>query len=633
MHKTSRHNMQMNAEKQTIRKGNIEFTRQPMVNWYDPRQLLHTAIRVLLSSVFSTYADKRESFASLGNDLAYKQGSQEDIWLDYIADLGDGWNPTYCTAYLLAQEKLVVNNTILPRGDVLVMGGDQVYPTSSREEYHNRLWGPYECAFLRERCTGVHPQLFAIPGNHDWYDGLNNFMKFFCQQRRVGGWETRQHRSYFALQLTADCWLWGIDIQLNSDIDKPQLNYFKSVAIHQMKDGDHVILCTAEPAWVSSDKKAAKEKYEKLAYFRKSNIDRIDYTEPADGQETSKTRTLHLALVLSGDLHHYARYIHTVEGKPETYHITAGGGGTFLHPTHNLPDVITWHNKHSRKDEQFILAQCFPDKKTSASLTWLNLLFPFKNLFFCFFLGFVYMFLGWILQSSSILYGTDFMISQSLFKSLSSGTDLLHTISLYLNVLWFNPAALLVIALLIGGFVQFADKHAAHKRGPVMVLGLLHGIAHVLLAFVVIWLYSYLNHYLNTFTNLPWLIRLLTFLGGVTLMYGVGGMLGGFLTGCYLIVANLLLKVHDNEAFSAFHYQDHKNFLRIHITQETITIYPIGIRRVPREWKEVTDPAASPSLFEPATSGNDPMYGLIEKPLKITLRNPVSIPGNATIRK
>ncbi len=66
----------MDSEKQTISRGNIEFTRQKMVNWYDPRQLLHTAMRVLLSSVFSTYADKRESFAAAGEASFYKQGNE-----------------------------------------------------------------------------------------------------------------------------------------------------------------------------------------------------------------------------------------------------------------------------------------------------------------------------------------------------------------------------------------------------------------------------------------------------------------------------------------------------------------------------------------------------------------------------
>ena len=264
------------------------------------------------------------------------------------------------------------------------------------------------------------------------------------------------------------------------------------------------------------------------------------------------------------------------------------------------------------------MAKSFPDKTTSKALVWLNLLFPLKNLYFSFFLGFVYMFLGWVLQSSSILYGSNFFISQSLFKNLATTTDLSRMVVLFLNVLWFNPAALLVIALLVGGFSRFADTHSAYNKVPVILLGFFHGLLHVLLAFVVIWLYSNLNDFLHTAILLPNLLNLLPFLGGVVLMYGIGGIMGGFLTGFYLIVANLLLKVHDNEAFSAFHHQDYKNFLRIRVSSDTITIYPIGVKHVPKQWKEGTT-ITSPSLFEPANTGKDPLYELIEEPITIKL--------------
>ena len=42
-----------------------------------------------------------------------------------------------------------------------------------------------------------------------------------------------------------------------------------------------------------------------------------------------------LILILKSGKHHYARY--TEDGGPRQ-HITAGGGGAFLHPTHGLPE-------------------------------------------------------------------------------------------------------------------------------------------------------------------------------------------------------------------------------------------------------------------------------------------------------
>jgi hypothetical protein len=42
-----------------------------------------------------------------------------------------------------------------------------------------------------------------------------------------------------------------------------------------------------------------------------------------------------ICAVLSGDMHHYSRY----SGQGPQF-ITAGGGGAFLHPTHQLPTRI-----------------------------------------------------------------------------------------------------------------------------------------------------------------------------------------------------------------------------------------------------------------------------------------------------
>jgi hypothetical protein len=49
----------------------------------------------------------------------------EDFWLDYVADLGDGWNPTYAVAQAVAQPALEVADAAghlhsTRGGDVLV---------------------------------------------------------------------------------------------------------------------------------------------------------------------------------------------------------------------------------------------------------------------------------------------------------------------------------------------------------------------------------------------------------------------------------------------------------------------------------------------------------------------------------
>ena len=91
------------------------------------------------------------------------------------------------------------------------------------------------------------PALFAVPGNHDWYDGLTAFLRFFCQGGWVGGWKTEQRRSYFAVKLPQRWWLLGIDIQFDTYIDAPQIDYFRTVAAaHRGRRRHHPVQRQAE---------------------------------------------------------------------------------------------------------------------------------------------------------------------------------------------------------------------------------------------------------------------------------------------------------------------------------------------------------------------------------------------------
>jgi hypothetical protein len=188
-----------------------------MVGWYDPPQLARTAARILTSTILGERVDQRllEALASKSEaaevydyTLDDTGAAREEIWLDYVSDVGDGWNSTYAVAYALAQPTLSFTTAYgkvrTERGRILVFGGDEVYPTPSRAEYDERLVHPYVTAL---RWSDVpHPDVFAIPGNHDWYDSLVSFSRLFCSRRWIG-WRTRQSRSYFALKLPSGWWL------------------------------------------------------------------------------------------------------------------------------------------------------------------------------------------------------------------------------------------------------------------------------------------------------------------------------------------------------------------------------------------------------------------------------------------
>jgi hypothetical protein len=206
------------------------FKPQPMVRWLRPSVLVGAAKEVAVSNLFARFADKRELQGGLPARWWDASGLAENgsLWLDFASDTGDGFGPTYAVASQLARDRLSMEGEDLPRGKLLVLDGDQVYPSASWEAYRDRFVGPYTAA-LPHVPVPEHPYLFALPGNHDWYDGLTSFMRLFCQGSWIGGWKTEQTRSYFAIRLPEPWWLWAVDTQFDTYVDGPQLRYFREM--------------------------------------------------------------------------------------------------------------------------------------------------------------------------------------------------------------------------------------------------------------------------------------------------------------------------------------------------------------------------------------------------------------------
>ena len=82
------------------------------------------------------------------------------------------------------------------------------------------------------------PTAFAIPGNHDWIDGLETFQRYIQHRGWLGGWLLPQEKSYFALRLPHGWWLFGLDLALVDDIDMCQCQYFARIADERMGPSD-----------------------------------------------------------------------------------------------------------------------------------------------------------------------------------------------------------------------------------------------------------------------------------------------------------------------------------------------------------------------------------------------------------
>ena len=85
----------------------LGFTPQRAVPWLNPRLLAGTGVRTLFSDLFGAYLDKREMQAVLGENR-HDYSAADELWIDYTADVGDGFDATYSIASLIARPTLEV---------------------------------------------------------------------------------------------------------------------------------------------------------------------------------------------------------------------------------------------------------------------------------------------------------------------------------------------------------------------------------------------------------------------------------------------------------------------------------------------------------------------------------------------
>ncbi|MGZ3453921.1 MAG: hypothetical protein ACXVEF_30225 [Polyangiales bacterium] len=277
---------------------------------------------------------------------------ERDLWIDYVSDTGDDASVSEAVAgllfapYELPDPQREGEHLQAPRGDLLVFGGDTAYPVATAGEIHDRVIVPFNKVLTARRGAGPVQRraVLAIPGNHDWYDGLDGFGRVF--RRRVGelaadaepsvvperesrfehvvdfvekfvvggqiqkqkvlvldGYVPFQHASYFGLPLAPGIDLFAADRQLRA-IDFRQRRYFS-----QFRDGREtrsLVVLLPDPVY---------------SFLEESPTGK----SMVRGLELELKHENHF--VLAGDIHHYER-----RQVGASLHVVAGGGGAFLHP-------------------------------------------------------------------------------------------------------------------------------------------------------------------------------------------------------------------------------------------------------------------------------------------------------------
>ena len=159
-----------------------------MVDWYAPIELTQTGLRALASTALGAMIDTRTilSIKTEAEDCVFDYSTDKDgqvretFCFDYTADTGDGFNSTYSMAYLFTSNELDVEgvDSKLKRSELVILGGDEVYPVANKEAYFHRQIYPFEQAAndLRvalstkgSKARMAIKDIYMIPGNHYWY--------------------------------------------------------------------------------------------------------------------------------------------------------------------------------------------------------------------------------------------------------------------------------------------------------------------------------------------------------------------------------------------------------------------------------------------------------------------------------
>lgn len=256
------------------------------------------------------------------------------------------------------------------RTDFMVVLSDVIYPAGDVNDYVNGFYIPFR---------DYEEPIYALPGNHDWYDGLNGFMRVFCgaeplppteyrrssftaperlarllwrqasrpnrtrllRHRRqhpasaAGSWQPPQPGPYYVIDMVG-VRLVGIDTGIGGTIDAEQAEWL--IRVSRDKPDLPKVLLTGKPIWVDGEYKPTPIEWEPGATgpYEYDTVDDI-VLDPVN----------RYVAAIGGDTHNYQRYtVTTVEEGPagkdnrrRLEYVVSGGAGAYTSATHRIPDV------------------------------------------------------------------------------------------------------------------------------------------------------------------------------------------------------------------------------------------------------------------------------------------------------
>ena len=337
-------------------------------SWLDPRTLWQARRNDTIARFLSDPVnDERRRWVA---DQRYRKDIPQDFVIDrsdldsvkflVVGDTGEGDESQFALVPLLLEAGKDTQ--------FMVICSDVIYPAGDVNEYRDKFCVPYK---------DYTKPVYALPGNHDWYDGLNGFMVHFCgaepSERSLGSnwilrrlWrkaarvvpevlkqcrvlrpELEEHLKqpgpYFAID-TGPLRIVSIDTGISGNLDHEQGEWLRWVSSESSKPK---ILLTGKPIYVDGE-------------YHPGCIEGDDTTTVDDIVCVPKHNYV---AAIGGDIHNYQRYPVEV-GNRTIYYIVSGGGGAYMSDTHRILKV-TPDKVPGVHEEDF---KCYPLRGDSLSI-------------------------------------------------------------------------------------------------------------------------------------------------------------------------------------------------------------------------------------------------------------------------
>ena len=223
---------------------------------------------------------------------------------------------------------------------------------------------------------------------------------------------------------------------------------------------------------------------------------------------------------------------------------------------------------------------CYPSRGRSALLSLKNLAFPLRNWRFSLVIGALYWIMTWqyhvVVKTAGDLGPLHNHIKAVDYETINSVSNQL--LAALPNVAAENILYCVMLVGLWAGLVWYVP--VSEKRQPLfkflvrVMVGSLHALAHLKAMFLLFLLCIAFNReFFDTGPNVGALYPLE--------VIPLGALVGGFIFGAYWVITGLLARMHTGDSFGALGIRNYKNFVRMKFEEDKLTIYPIGVEKLP----------------------------------------------------